>query len=123
MPVRPALLPLGLALGLVACSGSSSPSPGPTDAATHDAACTFNASSDCAGKCGQLASACGAIGECGTCPAGQACGGGGANVCGTHSCTATCAGKTCGASDGCETVCTAGSCPGGGTCDAGVCGE
>jgi hypothetical protein len=80
--------------------------------------------------CGNAGDGCGNIINCGTCPMGQICGGGGQpGVCYTPMCTPkTCMqlGYNCGnASDGCGHVincgtCTSGTCGGGGTPN--VCG-
>src|SRR5215831_12607728 len=75
----------------------------------------------CQGKCGQFTDRCHNLVMCGDCPRGQTCGGGGANICGTGSCTPDCTGKPCGASDGCSDVCTTGACGSGQHCMAGVC--
>jgi len=65
-------------------------------------------------QCGSAADGCGGVIQCGSCPTGQNCGGGGANKCGTGACTPkTCAqlGASCGvASDGCGDVVSCGSC-------------
>lgn len=61
----------------------------------------------CAAKCGQILDTCGAVTECGACPAGTTCGGAGPNACGTGPCTPSCAGKGCNESDGCSALCTA----------------
>jgi hypothetical protein len=73
---------------------------------------------------------CGGVLDCGTCPAGQICGGGcvGAkpNVCGSNGCCPkTCQelGFNCGmAGDGCSGVINCGTCPAGGPCGPQVCG-
>ncbi len=75
-------------------------------------------------KCGPASDGCGGVLNCGTCKAGQTCGGGGSGVCGTGtSCTPkTCAslGLQCGpAGDGCGNQLDCGSCPGGQACGAG----
>jgi hypothetical protein len=75
----------------------------------------------CGGRCGKLIDACGTAIDCGGCPNGLRCGGGGANVCGTGACTPSCALKACGASDGCDGVCD-GDCPTGERCVSGICG-
>ncbi len=70
--------------------------------------------------------------DCGTCPAGQTCGGGGTpSLCGAPTCTAeTCAAQSihCGpAGDGCGNQIECGACPTGQTCGGGgmpgVCGS
>jgi hypothetical protein len=81
-------------------------------------------------SCGPAGDGCGNVLQCGTCPAGETCGGGGTpSVCGS-SCTAkTCAGQgiQCGpAGDGCGNSLSCGTCPAGQTCGGGgmpgVCG-
>lgn len=88
----------------------------------------------CAGEgitCGPLSDGCGNLLQCGACPAGQSCGGGGPGRCGTSpGCVATtCAsqGIACGqAGDGCGNVIFCGNCPTGELCGAsgpGQCGR
>jgi hypothetical protein len=72
--------------------------------------------------CGSVGDGCGGTLQCGTCPGGQTCGGGGiTGICGT--CTPkTCTGLgiNCGsASDGCGGSLQCGFCPGGQTCGGG----
>jgi hypothetical protein len=83
-------------------------------------------------KCGQAGDGCGNILDCGTCPAGETCGGGGVpSVCGAPSCTpSTCAQLLveCGqVGDGCGGLLQCGDCPDGQTCGGGgkpgVCGQ
>jgi hypothetical protein len=82
--------------------------------------------------CGPADDGCGNLLQCGTCPAGETCGGGGmSSVCGAPSCTPrSCAaqGIQCGpAGDGCGNALSCGTCPAGETCGAGgkpgVCGS
>jgi hypothetical protein len=87
----------------------------------------------CAPKtCAQLGYNCGLSGtgcadgvvlDCGSCPMGQTCGGGGAGVCGTSTCTPlTCAqvGAQCGIiGNGCGATVDCGACPMGQTCGGG----
>jgi hypothetical protein len=82
-------------------------------------------------SCGPAGDGCGGLLDCGTCPAGQTCGGGGKpSVCGTTTCAArTCAQQNlqCGpAGDGCGHSLDCGTCPPGQTCGGGgtpgVCG-
>jgi hypothetical protein len=78
-------------------------------------------------SCGPVGDGCGGLiaGGCGTCPAGQTCGGGGTpSVCGAPACMGlTCAaqGIVCGpAGDGCGgLIASCGSCPPGDTCGGG----
>ena len=73
--------------------------------------------------CGTLPDGCGGELICGTCPAGQTCGAGGANLCGEGECTpVTCAAQAaeCGSiSDGCGNTLNCGTCPAGETCGGG----
>jgi hypothetical protein len=89
----------------------------------------------CAGQgvgCGQAGDGCGNVIDCGTCPAGQTCGGGGMpSQCGAPACTPkSCAQQNiqCGpAGDGCGNALMCGTCPAGQTCGGGgmpgVCGN
>ena len=81
--------------------------------------------------CGQAGDGCGAIIDCGQCPSGQTCGGGGVpSQCGAPSCSpVSCPqqGIQCGpAGDGCGNLLQCGNCPAGQTCGgggkSGVCG-
>ncbi|HEU4734640.1 MAG TPA: hypothetical protein VFT22_42405 [Kofleriaceae bacterium] len=73
-------------------------------------------------NCGQAGDGCddGIVLDCGTCPSGQTCGGGGVNVCGAQTCTArTCADASaqCGIiGDGCGGTVDCGMCPAGLSC-------
>jgi hypothetical protein len=81
----------------------------------------------CAGQgfdCGPAGNGCGGLLQCGTCPAGETCGGGGkSGVCGQPSCTPqTCAGLgfNCGpAGDGCGGTLNCGTCLAGAVCGGG----
>ncbi len=82
-------------------------------------------------QCGPAGDGCGNVIQCGTCPAGKTCGGGGTpSVCGAPQCTPeTCAEQNihCGpAGDGCGNGIECGACPSGQTCGGGgmpgVCG-
>lgn len=92
--------------------GACAPKPGAPCAA---AACT--------GACGSLVDGCGAVVDCGGCPAGETCGAAGPNRCGVGTCTASSCqaqGKNCGnLSDGCSAVLFCGSCSGAATCGGG----
>jgi len=81
--------------------------------------------------CGPAGDGCGNVIQCGMCPAGETCGGGGVpSVCGAPPCNSeTCLqqGIQCGpAGDGCGNVIQCGTCPAGETCGgggkAGICG-
>jgi len=74
--------------------------------------------------CGAAGDGCGGVQDCGTCPSGQTCGGGGVpSQCGAPSCVPkTCAdaGISCGpAGDGCGNLLQCGTCPTGQTCGGG----
>lgn len=104
-----------IAVGLVGLFGGCGSSGGEQGAP----ACTPATCDALGAACGQAGDGCGGVLECGACPPGQTCGGGGtANACGAPpaSCApTTCAaqGRTCGAiPDGC-----------GGTLDCGGCGQ
>ena len=82
-------------------------------------------------NCGPAGDGCGNAIDCGVCPAGQTCGGGGiSSVCGTPQCAAKSCGQLgiqCGpAGDGCGGLIQCGNCPAGQTCGGGgmpgVCG-
>lgn len=134
-PFTPRLAGPALAVAFVAaaCGGVSgagvSANPG-TDAGADTGSAndendsgTCSSPNDCAGKCGQLLSACGTLFDCPGCSGGQVCGGGGPNVCGAGLCIPSCAGIGCGESNGCDGVCTAGTCPTGEYCAQGVCAK
>jgi hypothetical protein len=76
-------------------------------------------------NCGQSGDGCddGVVLDCGTCPMGQTCGGGGSGVCGMNTCTPlTCAqvGAQCGIiGNGCGGTVDCGMCPMGETCGGG----
>jgi hypothetical protein len=82
-------------------------------------------------QCGHAGDGCGALLDCGSCPAGQFCGGSGPGKCGTStSCTPlTCTDQKlqCGqAGDGCGNVINCGNCPTGQVCGLGgpgLCGS
>ncbi|MFO0624041.1 MAG: hypothetical protein U0325_00370 [Polyangiales bacterium] len=118
------------------CGGGGRPSVcGTPSGATT---CTPRTCGSVGANCGPVSDGCGGLLECGTCPAGQSCGGGGRpSVCGTGggadagvTCvrrTCMSAGANCGpVSDGCGGLLTCGTCPAGQTCGGGgrasVCG-
>src|SRR5206468_2669456 len=75
-------------------------------------------------QCGQAGDGCGGVVDCGSCAAGETCGGGGTpSVCGKPACTATtCAaqGAECGPiADGCGGVLDCGTCADGSACGGG----
>lgn len=117
-----ASLVAGLALLASGCSGSEA---GASNAGPRDASVWQDASPDgsscgnvtCASvgaECGSAPDGCGSTIQCGDCPSGQFCGGGGPNLCGTAPCTKkSCADQQaeCGVvSDGCEGTMTCGEC-------------
>ncbi|MDP9151093.1 MAG: hypothetical protein M3O36_14270, partial [Myxococcota bacterium] len=73
--------------------------------------------------CGSAVDGCGGTLQCGSCPEGQTCGGGGTNKCGTNACVpTTCmqANAGCGVvSDGCSKVLDCGGCAAPLTCSGG----
>ena len=94
--------------------------------------CAPRTCADLGAGCGPAGDGCGNLIDCGPCPPGQTCGGGGvASQCGTPTCTPkTCAdlGISCGpAGDGCGNLISCGDCPPGQTCGGGgmpgVCGD
>ena len=94
--------------------------------------CTARSCAQQNAMCGAVGDGCGNIIQCGPCPQGQVCGGGGKpNQCGAAMCTmTTCAaqGFNCGpAGDGCGGSLSCGSCPKGQSCGGGgkpgVCGS
>ncbi len=76
--------------------------------------CVPKTCEDLGADCGSAPDGCGGKVECGPCPDGQACGGGGTNVCGTDACTPkSCVqlDAQCGwASDGCSLALDCGGC-------------
>jgi len=94
--------------------------------------CTPSSCAQLGVECGPTGNGCGGVQQCGDCPPGQTCGGGGIpSVCGSQSCKAlTCAQQNieCGpAGDGCGNQIQCGTCPAGQTCGGGgqpgVCGN
>jgi hypothetical protein len=86
--------------------------------------CTPKTCTDQMIGCGPAGDGCGGVIDCGMCPAGQTCGGGGTpSQCGAPSCTpVSCLdqGLSCGpAGDGCGNALNCGSCPMGQTCGGG----
>jgi hypothetical protein len=75
------------------------------------------------GECGTIPDGCNGTINCGSCATGQVCGGGGANICGSNTCTQTTCmaqGVACGfAADGCGGILNCGPCPMGQTCGGG----
>jgi hypothetical protein len=93
--------------------------------------CTPSTCAQLGVQCGPAGDGCGGLQQCGSCPGGQTCGGGGVpNMCGAPSCTPqTCQQQNiqCGpAGDGCGNQIVCGSCPTGQACGGGgspgVCG-
>ncbi len=105
--------------------------PYPRDAAVHsDSAQDADGSGNCSPRtcaqlgtqCGVAADGCGGKVDCGGCPQGQTCGGGGTNKCGNGQCNhKSCVqlSAECGfASDGCSAVLDCGTCPTGRVCSS-----
>ncbi len=114
------------ALAWGACSSGEGTAAGPGGAgggaANHDAGgCVPWTCAKLGAQCGQAPDGCGGVLECGTCAAGQFCGGKGANVCGTDPCTnRSCsdANASCSyVSDGCGSVIDCGRCQDGEVCE------
>jgi hypothetical protein len=82
--------------------------------------CTPRTCADLGVQCGPAGDGCGGTLDCGACPSGQTCGGGGVpSTCGTRCVPWTCAdlGVQCGpAGDGCGGALECGACPSGQTC-------
>ncbi len=125
-----ALILLALACATLACKGTAvitnPPKPSEADTATTGSGTgSTDETSGCVADCvGRICGGDGCGGVCGTCPAGEACDGGG--TCHKSDCTASCDGKECGP-DGCGGICGACSvgkaCNGAGQCtDGGVSG-
>lgn len=137
---RPASLggaALGLLLGglitsLPSCASDDSSATNSTDASYQDGSSTAEGGS-CSPKtcvqleamCGTVPDGCGGTIDCGSCPAGQTCGGGGINQCGSSACVPkTCAqlGVKCGwTSDQCSAAIDCGECPASAECADGTC--
>ncbi len=87
---------------------------GSADGSAGDAGCVPKTCVQLAATCGSAPDGCGGKVECGSCPNGQICGGGGANKCGTNACAPkTCVQleATCGyVSDGCSQAIDCGKC-------------
>jgi len=97
---------------------------GGSDAGATDAACAHAVTCASAGvECGPLNNGCGGVVQCGGCPTGKTCGGGGkGGICGTSCVQTTCAklGFTCGpAGDGCGGTLDCGGCSDAETCGGG----
>lgn len=97
---------------------------GGLDGAKADAAaCAPKTCAQLEAVCGSAPDGCGGKVTCGVCPAGQTCGGGGLNKCGTDSCTpkvCTQLGASCGwISDGCSEAIDCGECAPPSTCGGG----
>jgi hypothetical protein len=110
---------------LSSCVTADNAPPPPPPTCTPGTCATAHAS------CGPVGDGCGGLLQCGTCPSGQTCGGGGvANQCGGPSCTPTSCtqlGYSCGNwGDGCGASLSCGTCPAGTSCGGGgvtgVCG-
>lgn len=102
--------------------GSFNPVPDGGDGDGSTGSCKPLSCADLMANCGPVGDGCGGVVQCGTCAAGETCGGGGkASTCGKPACTPkSCAdqGANCGPiGDGCG-----GLIPSCGTCDGGLCG-
>ena len=93
----------------------------------YQATCTSESCAQQGINCGPAGDGCGNLIQCGTCPAGETCGGGGTpSVCGSSCDPKSCAaqGIQCGpAGDGCGNSLSCGTCPAGQTCGAGHAGH
>ena len=97
----------------------------------NETPCTRRSCAAAGADCGAIDDGCGGTVECGACPAGRSCGGGGVpNLCGGTCTPTTCAraGANCGdLPDGCGAQIDCGQCGGGETCGGGgvanVCGS
>lgn len=103
---------------------TSTPTVTPTETPTTAPLCTPETCSSLHFNCGPAGDGCGNLLNCGSCPLGQTCGGGGLNTCGNGTCTPqTCVslGFNCGLQgDGCGNVINCGGgCPVGQTCGGG----
>jgi hypothetical protein len=101
---------------LTSCVAPDEPPPPPN--------CTKQSCTQIPASCGTQSDGCGGTIDCGSCPKGQTCGGGGVrNQCGAPPCNAvTCAAANaqCGIiGDGCGGTVDCGSCPGGKVCGGG----
>lgn len=87
---------------------------GGADAKPEAGGCTAATCATNNADCGQMPDGCGGVTDCGACPAGKYCGGGGPNRCGDEPCEPiTCASKgyDCGSiSDGCSKTLNCGTC-------------
>lgn len=113
---------LASAAATAACSSSdqagasgSSGSAGSPGADGGTAPCTARSCAQSGAACGKAPDGCGGVLDCGDCPAGAVCGGGGVNTCGSSGCVPKAcgqAGALCGVvSDGCGDVVDCGECP------------
>jgi hypothetical protein len=124
--VRRASLVLGLlTVALVASSACSQPFEAAsvdTDGGAGGGNCIPTSCDKLGANCGVAPNGCGETVECGTCPPGEVCGGGGQNKCGPGICTPTTCdalGANCGVvSDGCGATLNCGNCPAPQTCGA-----
>lgn len=115
----------------ISCSSEDTSSPGGggnKDAGTDAATCKAKSCQDLGKSCGSVSTGCGAVVDCGTCPAPSSCGSDNTCTCAPTTCQA--AGKNCGnMPDGCGGTLHCGSCSASETCGGGpqgqanVCGE
>src|SRR6266545_4100040 len=119
MDFRSKLIALAALAAGVACGPGDPPAPAAPP-------CTPETCASLSAQCGDVPDGCGKALECGGCPQGETCGGGGlANVCGApppppcQPKTCTSAGASCGSMpDGCGGTLQCGTCPPGQTCGA-----
>ena len=115
--------------------GTADGPPGSTTDGNNGSGCGLQTCASQGAQCGPIGDGCGGTLDCGSCPTGQTCGGGGVNFqCGSggtgsgSACTpAMCQAGNCGImSDGCSSTVNCGSCGSGETCGAttaNVCGS
>ncbi|MEZ4226006.1 MAG: hypothetical protein R3B13_33975 [Polyangiaceae bacterium] len=101
------------ALTVLAC-GERFEGPASSDAGSDASTCIPTSCAKLGAECGVAPNGCGETVQCGDCPTGETCGGGGQNKCGSGTCTpVTCQqlGASCGvASDGCGATLYCGDC-------------
>ncbi len=135
-----AIVPAIIATLLSACGSDNEPNPSPIgpgadasldatadvvpDAPVPEGGCKSKSCAEVGASCGTAPDGCEGVVDCGSCPAGQTCGGGtGPNTCGVTECTPkTCVqlGASCGyVSDGCSKAIDCGACMGENACGGG----
>lgn len=121
----------GLITSLPSCASENSSVANHMDASNHEGSdsdggpCSPKTCVQVEAMCGTVPDGCGGTIDCGSCPAGQTCGGGGVNQCGPSACVPkTCSqlGMECGwTTDQCGTAIDCGSCPASTECVGGKC--